>query len=108
MPRLEPRDSLTAMLQFLWGLLDTRRRWQAVGLQLLSLAMGVATLGGIAAVVPFFAVLGDPSLITSNVALSRLHDLLAFESDTAFLTFLGVCFVAMVLVANAVNFVGLL
>ncbi len=70
MARIEPTDSLPAMLRFLWGLLDTRRRWQAVGLQLLSLAMGVATLGGIAAVVPFFAVLGDPALIRRNATLA--------------------------------------
>lgn len=108
MPRLEPRDSLTGMLRFLWELLDTRRRWQAMGLQLLSLAMGVATLGGIAAVVPFFAVLSDPSLVSSNATLAWLRGLLAFSSDMAFLTFLGACFVAMVLVANAINFVGLL
>ena len=108
MQRVEPADSLTAMLRFLWDLLDKRRRWQAVGLQLVSLAMGAATLGGIAAVVPFFAVLGDPSLITRNTMLARLHDLLAFQSNTAFLAFLGACFVVMVLVANVVNFVGVL
>jgi len=108
MPRIESRDSLAAVLRFLWNMLDTRRSWQGLGLQLVSLAMGVATLGGIAAVVPFFAVLGDPSLVMSNPLLARLHDRLAFASDTTFLAFLGVGFVAMVLVANVVNFAGML
>jgi ABC-type bacteriocin/lantibiotic exporter with double-glycine peptidase domain len=108
MARVEPGDSMISMLRFLWRLLDTKRRRHVIGLQLVSLAMGAATLGGVAAIVPFFAVLNDPSLVTRNGTLAWLHDQLAFQSNRTFLAFLGACFVAMVLVASAINFVGVL
>jgi ATP-binding cassette, subfamily B, bacterial PglK len=108
MARTDLTGSPASMLRFLWRLLDTRRRWQSVGLQLVSLVMGITTLGGVAAIVPFFAVLSDRSLITRNPVFARLHELLAFHSDTAFLSFLGICFVVTVLVASVSNFLGIL
>jgi ATP-binding cassette, subfamily B, bacterial PglK len=44
----------------LWRLLDRRQRRQVVGLQLLSIVMALSTVGGIAAVLPFFAALSAP------------------------------------------------
>ena len=58
-----------SVLLTLWRLLDHRQRRQIVGLQLLSIVMALSTVGGIAAVLPFFAVLADPHAIERNALL---------------------------------------
>jgi ATP-binding cassette, subfamily B, bacterial PglK len=50
----------------LWRLLDRRQRRQVVGLQLLSIVMALSTVGGIAAVLPFFAALSAPDALRHN------------------------------------------
>src|SRR5262245_9838681 len=50
--------------QRVWQLLDTRQRWTFAVLQGLSVVMAFSTLVGLAAIVPFFAVLGDPDEIS--------------------------------------------
>ncbi|MEM1189234.1 MAG: ABC transporter ATP-binding protein [Pseudomonadota bacterium] len=52
---------------------------------------------GIASVMPFLAVIGDPELIRANAVLSYCYEYFGFESDSRFLFFLGVAsFVAFV------------
>ena len=50
------------------ALLDTRQRRGFVLVQALALVMAAFTLAGVAAVVPLFAVLGEPQLTTRNLA----------------------------------------
>ena len=50
----------------LWRLLGTRERRGFVVAQALALVMAAFNLAGVAAVVPFFAVLGEPQLTTRN------------------------------------------
>jgi len=47
-------------------------------------------VAGIAAVMPFFAVLGDPSLADSNALLRGLHGLVPSLDERGFAVFLGV------------------
>jgi ABC-type multidrug transport system fused ATPase/permease subunit len=94
-----------SVLLTLWRLLDHRQRRQIVGLQLLSIVMALSTVGGIAAVLPFFAVLADPHAIEHN-ALLRAVWLRAHLDSGGFSTVLGIAFAAVVLIANAVNLFG--
>jgi len=104
-PRIDGAAGLAAAL---WRLLDGRDRlWLALS-PLLSLLMGLATLGGIAAVIPFFAVLGDPAIIHHNLLLSRSYDALGFTTDRGFLVALGAAFVGVLLLANTVSLLGTL
>jgi ABC-type multidrug transport system fused ATPase/permease subunit len=57
-------------------------------------------------VVPFFAVLGDPDYIRRSGVLSWLYRQGGFASDGSFMVALGVAFLALVLLANAVNLLG--
>jgi ATP-binding cassette, subfamily B, bacterial PglK len=96
-----------SFLRTLWRLLDTRQRTQLVALQLLSIVMGLSTVGGVAAILPFFAALSDPGTIRHNaVAGVLLRDLRL--DDVSFVVVLGAAFVASVLVANTINLFGLL
>jgi len=86
-----------------WSVLDPRQRRRLLLLLCLSLLMSFTTMLGIAAVIPFFAVLADPQIIHRNAALSVLHAMLPQANDRAFLIALGGAFVALVLIGNLIS-----
>src|SRR5262252_1983449 len=96
---------MSALLS-LWRLLNQQQRRQLAGLQLLSIVMGLSTVGGIAAVLPFFTALADPNAIRDNTVMHLVLQRASFVDDTLLPIALGVAFVALVLVANAVNLFG--
>ena len=83
-----------------WSLLTPHERRQCIALQVLSLVMGLVTVAGIAAVMPFFAVLGDPSLAQSNPALHWLHAQLPSLDERGFTLFLGAGFIALLVASS--------
>ena len=97
-----------SILLTLWHLLDHRQRRQLVWLQLLSIVMALSTVGGIAAVLPFFAALADPQAIEHNALLRAVLHSVHFGSGGSFTLVLGVAFAVVVLIANAVNLFGFL
>src|SRR5688572_27843483 len=96
---------MTSLLQ-IWRLLDRSQRRQLVGLQCLAVMMAFSTLGGNAALAPFLMVLADPSLIERYAVLSWLFHSLGFSSADAFIVALGGGFVAVVVAASILNFIG--
>lgn len=92
----------------IWGMLTPQQRRGVLTMQLVSLIMAVSTITGIAAIAPFFAVLGDPRLIEHNALLHRLYLEGGFTGARSFMLALGVGFTAVVLIANLVNVLGLL
>lgn len=92
----------------IWRLLDRAQRRQLIALQLLSVLMALTTVGGIAAIVPFFAVLADPNSIASNAVLRALYQHLHFANKGSFVIALGGALICLVLLANAVNLFGAL
>jgi HlyD family secretion protein len=94
------------MFAFLWRLLSAHRRRQLGWLQLVSLLMAFSTLGGVAAIVPFFTLLADPGAIDRHALLAALYRAGGFADRDTFLGFLGAAFAAMVLLSNAVNLAG--
>ena len=97
-----------AVLLSAWRLLDRRQRRQLIGLGLLSVALGLSTVGGIAAVLPFFTALADPNAIRHNTLVRVLFQRLSFADDTVLVIVLGVAFAAVVLIANTINLAGIL
>jgi ATP-binding cassette, subfamily B, bacterial PglK len=95
-----------SVLLTLWRLLDHRQRRQVLGLQLLSIVMALSTVGGIAAVLPFFAVLADPHAIEHNALLRAVSQRAHFDNGDSFSAVLGMAFVAVIFIANAVNLFG--
>ena len=79
----------------LWPLLDHRQRLWLLLSQLLALVIAVSTRGGIAAIIPFFAVLADPQVIDHSVVLSWLYQILGFDRQRQFVVALGVGFVGV-------------
>jgi ABC-type multidrug transport system fused ATPase/permease subunit len=92
----------------IWGLLDHTQRRHLVGLQLLSILMALSTVGGIAAVVPFFTALADPNAVQRNPLLSLAYQRFHFHTEPAYVAALGISFAALVLLSNGINLVGTL
>jgi ATP-binding cassette, subfamily B, bacterial PglK len=97
-----------SVLQAVWRLLDQQQRRRLLGLQLLSIIMGLSTVGGIAAVLPFFTALADPGAVTHNAVLGAVRQRLHFDDHGSLVILLGVAFCAMVLIANTINLFGYL
>lgn len=70
-------------------LVDSRDTWKMV--VLLGLMTGTALLNmfGVAGVMPFLSVLGDPEMVHENAGLSAAYTFLGFERTETFLFFLG-------------------
>ena len=92
----------------IWRLLDRAQRRQLIALQLLSVVVALSAVGGIAGVVPFFAVLADSRSIERNVILHTLYQDLHFTSQGSFVVALGSAFAVLILLANAVSLFGTL
>ena len=96
------------ILARIWRLLDRAQRRQLIALQLLSVLVALSAVGGIAGVVPFFAVLADPQSIERNVILHALYQRLRFANHGTFVMALGGTFAVLILLANAVSLFGTL
>jgi ABC-type multidrug transport system fused ATPase/permease subunit len=105
---VETFNSNLDALRFVWRILKPRERRQLVWLHVLALLMAISTLGGVAAVLPFFSVLADPAGLEHHPALARAYAHFQFFDERSFLVALGIAFVGVVIVANAINLLGTL
>jgi ATP-binding cassette, subfamily B, bacterial PglK len=95
-----------SLIRQLWEILTPRHRRYVVAAQALSLLMAACTVTGIAAIAPFFAVLGDPSLIDRQPLLHWVFVEAGFASKRSFIVALGTSFVIVVLIVNLINAAG--
>lgn len=95
-----------AVFRDFWGILTARQRRGILTMQIVSVAMAFSTVGGIAAIAPFFAVLGQPELIDHNALLHLAYADGGFSSKRGFVVALGIAFIAMMLIANLINVLG--
>ena len=94
------------MLYSIWRLLDARQKRRLAAMQFVSVLMAVCTVGGMAAVLPFFTVLAEPHAILSHPALRAFYEHIHFADENRFVAALGVLFAAGVLMSNIVNLIG--
>src|SRR5262245_42509285 len=89
----------------LWGLLDQRGRRSTLVLFAMLLGLALAEVIGVAAVMPFIAILTDPELIQINKYLSAVFKGLGFSEPSSFLVFLG--FITFFLVLGRIGLTAL-
>jgi ATP-binding cassette, subfamily B, bacterial PglK len=89
-----------------WGILTPKQRRGILTMQIVSIAMAFSTVSGIAAIGPFFAVLGQPELIDHNALLHWAYAHGGFSSKRGFVVALGIAFSAVMLIANLINVLG--
>ena len=90
----------------LWSILTPKQRRGILAMQIVSIAMAFSTVGGIAAIAPFFAVLGQSELVDHNALLHWAYMHGDFSSKRGFLVALGIAFIAVMLIANLINVLG--
>jgi ATP-binding cassette, subfamily B, bacterial PglK len=90
----------------IWSVLNPPQRRHVIAAQFISFAMAISTVTGIAAIVPFFAVLGDPGEIDRHPLLHWLYLHGDFSGKYAFVATLGIGFIAAVLISNFINALG--
>lgn len=96
------------LLSDIWSILTPVQRRQVLTAQAISLAMAISTVTGIAAITPFFSVLGNPRLIEQQPWLHWLYIHGGFATGHTFVLSLGLLFVAVVVLANFINAAGAL
>lgn len=96
------------ILRTLWQLLDRGQKIRLLALQMLAVLMAIATVAGIAAILPFLTVLADPGAVDRSAILRFLLRRLGLGTGGGahFALALGAVFVALVTVANAINLGG--
>ncbi len=86
----------------LWSLLDKQERKRSVALLVLFFFQGILETIGVASIMPFMAVVGNPQVIESNSVLNFLYRLVGEPGDRVFLAMLG--FTAFVALVTALAF----
>ena len=89
-----------------WRILDQRQRHGLMALQILSVLMALSTVGGMAAILPFFTELSEPHALRTHALLHLVYGRMHLHSEAGFLVALGLMFVAAVLLSNLVNLFG--
>ena len=96
---------MTLFTEF-WAILTPKQRRGILTMQIVSMAMAFSTVSGIAAIAPFFAVLGQPELIDHNALLHWAYVHGGFSGKRGFVVALGIAFSAVMLAANLINVLG--
>ena len=84
----------------LFDLLESRERWQLLGLGVCMLVMAILETLGVASILPFMHVVSNPSLVQENHWFALFYDRMGFSSTDSFLVFLGLVALAMISVNN--------
>jgi len=95
-----------SLITSLWRILTSAQRRRLLGVQIVSVVMAFSTVTGIAAIAPFFAVLGEPALIDRNPLLHWFYVQGGFSDKHAFVVALGIVFISVMLLANLINLLG--
>lgn len=61
---------------------------------------------GVASVMPFLALVGDPQLVTTNRWMAEVYNWFGLESEKTFVIYCGLFSLAMLLVSNGVRFLA--
>lgn len=86
-----------------FALLSRAERKQVFLLVPMIAVMALMQVVGVASVMPFLALVADPSAVESSRLLSRAYELLAFQSYDSFLVFAGVGALTLLLLSNAIS-----
>lgn len=94
-------SSVGQAMRRLFTLLDKRERRRFYWLLPAVTGMALLQVVGIASVLPFLALVTDPSIVETNRILARTYDLLGFQSTNAFLVFAGAGALVLLVISNA-------
>jgi ATP-binding cassette, subfamily B, bacterial PglK len=82
-------------------LFEPRERWQLFGLLGVIVLMAVVQTVGVASILPFMSLVGNPDAIAENRLLSGLYERFGFTSERSFLLFVGLVVLGITAFSNA-------
>ena len=88
------------------SLLTPREKRRGALVLVLVVFMALLETAGVASVLPFLAVLGNPEIVETNPVLAWLYTNLGFQNVQDFLVVLGIAAFTMVIVAAGVRVVS--
>jgi ATP-binding cassette, subfamily B, bacterial PglK len=106
--RAERPASLPQLARSVWRLLDAAQKRECAYAVLLSIAAGGFTVAGVAGIAPFLATLADPTVVERNGLLVWLRQALGSPPFGNFVVWLGLGFVTLLVLSNAVNLLAAL
>lgn len=80
----------------LYDVLDRRERWLTLLVFVLLVMVALLETAGVASIMPFMAVLANPEIVETNRYLAGIYQWVGFESTEAFLFFLGIGFLILI------------
>lgn len=80
----------------LYDILDARERKLTLLVFVLMVIVALFEAVGVASIMPFMAVMANPGIVETNVYLAAIYDRLGFVSTDAFLFFLGMVFLVLI------------
>jgi ATP-binding cassette, subfamily B, bacterial PglK len=87
----------------LFDLLSRRDRVQLYVLLAVLVTVALVETAGIASIMPFMAVVTNPQVIHANAWLNAVFEALGFQSDQAFLIFLGALVLGLLVTSNLIK-----
>lgn len=93
--------TVTQAMRRLFTLLDRTERRRFYWLLPAVTGMALLQVIGIASVLPFLALVTDPSIVETSRVLTLAYDLLGFTSINSFLVFTGAAALALLVISNA-------
>jgi len=94
---------MTGTISKILALLDRREKISAAGLLAFIILTALIETAGIASVVPFLAVLADPSIIDTQPVLKKIYDFTGMETQQQFLFFLGFVVLGVLIFTNTIS-----
>lgn len=76
---------------------------KGVWILLLTFLVALIEIVGIASMMPFFGIIGNPNAIQKSKVLSWLYTYFNFSSSLQFISFLGFCVIGIILFSNAIK-----
>ncbi len=84
----------------LFSFFQAREKYRILMLLVSTTLSGLLQAVGVASIMPFIAVIADPSLVVENRYLSRAYEMLGFSSTNEFLVFLGLAALFVLIATN--------
>ncbi|AEI96555.1 ABC transporter (plasmid) [Roseobacter litoralis Och 149] len=92
--------------RLVWGILSRRERGQFILLIVMSILMALFEVVGVAAILPFLAMIGDPSIIETNVAIALFARVIGSTDVKQITVAFGFTVLAMLVLGMAVRALG--
>lgn len=87
----------------IYRLLVAKERWQLLWLSLAMVLMAIIEAAGVASILPFMAVVGNPEVVESNKWMNWAYRAGGFSSTDRFLVFLGFMVLVVIIVSNLIK-----